>query len=325
MRRLPQTLLLILAFAPVWTARPAADPPATVPSSSELPALTPPRPVFGVSPVDFFRALLKMSPAEREAALAGRPPQQARSLLAKAAEYEAMPAAERNIKLRLVSLRYYLAPLMRIPATNRAPFIAAVPLEDRPLVEERLRLWDQVSPPLQREFLANEATIQYFLRLEFAAPAEKDTEIRNPPPGDRAQVDLAVARWKSFPPARRRQMSENFHRFFELSEPDRVKTLESLSELERRQMEAALQKFAGLPPEERDRCIDSFRKFANMSPAERDEFLRNAERWRLMTPAERQTWRELVEKLPAVPPLPPGLQPVRFPPMPGPPMPQPPP
>ena len=324
-RPLPTLLLGLAALVLCASARSLtaaeternAGPPS--PGANELPAIAPPRPVFGVSPVDFFRALLKMTPAEREAALAGRPPAQVKSLLAKAAEYEAMSEAERKIKLRLVSLRYYLAPLMRLATANRAGLLATIPGEDRPLVDERLRLWDRVPQHLQGRLLENEATLQYFLRLDFTNAGTKAQHPAQPPPPDQTPVDLAVAQWKSYPPVRRRQMSENFHQFFELSEPDRAKTLNLLGETERRQMDDALHKFASLPPEERDRCIESFRKFAGMSQPERDQFLRNAERWRKMSAADRQTWRELVEKLPAVPPLPPGLDPVPMPPMPSPP------
>ena len=283
--------------------------------------LTPPHPIFGQPPVDFFRALLAMTPTERDLALAGRPPLQVKSLLAKVAEYEAMPAEERRVKLRLVSLRFYLPPLMRMPATNRAPVLAAVPAEDRPLVEERLNLWDRILPSLQKELLASEATIPYFLRMEFNAPRGRTPTLPVIASGIESQAEGAMARWKAFPPERRQQMYDSFHKFFDLSKPEREKTLGALSESERREMEASLRSFAALPEAERDRCIDSFRKFANMSPAERAEFLQHAERWQQMTAEERQTWRGLVERLPAVPPLPPGLE-IRQPPMPQPPVPK---
>ena len=39
-----------------------------------------------------------------------------------------------------------------------------------------------------------------------------------------------------------------------------------------------------------------------MAPEERTRFLRNAARWQEMTPTERKTWKELVTKLPPLPP-----------------------
>jgi hypothetical protein len=51
-------------------------------------------------------------------------------------------------------------------------------------------------------------------------------------------------------------------------------------------------------------CVRAFAKFSGMSLVERQEFLKNAERWAQMTPAERQSWRNLVNTAPQLPPLP---------------------
>jgi hypothetical protein len=174
-----------------------------------------------------------------------------------------------------------------------------------------------VTPALRREFLANQATLPYFMRLEAVAPAARTAPFQPEIPKD---VERAVARWESIPAGTRQRMYNNFRKFFELSQPDRDKTLRTLNDDERKQMEAALQLFGKLPEADRDRCIDSFRKFANLRPDERAQFLQYAGRWQKMSGPERKEWLEVVEKLPAVPPLPPGLQPP-FPPMPPPPMP----
>jgi hypothetical protein len=330
MRRTPPALTVallvgaaLLGGALAAFSQTAPPAPGRPQAGLSLPAITPPSPVFGQSPVDFFRALLKMTPKERETALTGQPPERMRGLLAKVAEYEALPVEERNVRLRLVSLRFYLPPLMRMSAGDRSPALAMVPPEDRPLVQERLRRWDRVAPALQTEFLANEATVQYFLRLEYSSAREKPALLKALREGVGPQVEGALATWNAYPPDRRRQIYDTFHRFFELSESEREKTLGSLGEAERRQMEASLQSFAALPEAERNRCIESFRKFASLSEAERAEFLHNVGRWKQMTAEERQTWRDLVEKLPAVPPLPPGMELTRLPPFPEPPMPRP--
>jgi hypothetical protein len=39
-----------------------------------------------------------------------------------------------------------------------------------------------------------------------------------------------------------------------------------------------------------------------MSREERGSFLRNAARWQAMTPHERETWKQIVTKLPPMPP-----------------------
>ena len=46
-----------------------------------------------------------------------------------------------------------------------------------------------------------------------------------------------------------------------------------------------------------------------MSLVERREFLKKAEAWERMTPQERQQWRELVSRVPNLPPLPPRMAP----------------
>jgi hypothetical protein len=72
-------------------------------------------------------------------------------------------------------------------------------------------------------------------------------------------------------------------------------------------MEKTLRAFEKLSDEQRAQCVQSFTNFAGMSLPERQQFLKNAERWRLMSSKERQTWREVVEKVPELPPVPPGV------------------
>jgi hypothetical protein len=56
--------------------------------------------------------------------------------------------------------------------------------------------------------------------------------------------------------------------------------------------------------------VDSFQRLAAMSPQERASFLRNANRWRQLSSEERATWRELVSKVPPMPPEPVPAPPV---------------
>ena len=93
--------------------------------------------------------------------------------------------------------------------------------------------------------------------------------------------------------------------FFDFAPQETRKILSPLSETERQQIEKTLNRFAGLSPLERDQCIRSFQKFALMSDEERQQFLKNAERWKLLTPTERNQWKDLVESLSSLPPMPP--------------------
>jgi hypothetical protein len=243
------------------------------------------------SPVLYFRGLLGMSQAERDRALADKPADSKKILLAKVQEYKALPAEIREARLRQTQLRWELTTLMSLPSAERPAFIKEVPLEDRPLLEDFDR-WQTLSPAGQKEL------------LERLSP-------------DRHQdLTQALAQWESVPETERQQRSAQFTQFFNLDPARQQSALTTFSDAERRTMEAALKTFAGLSEDQRKICIQSFQKFASMDAAERDEFLRNAARWEAMTAGERSLWRDLVQKFPPMPPLPPGYHPAEFPPLP---------
>jgi hypothetical protein len=235
------------------------------------------------SPVDYFRRLLAMSPEAQENALTNHPPEARARILAKLSEYEALDPDERELRLRATELRWWLMPMLRAPATDRAARLAQVPANLRELVEARLEQWSILPPQLQEEFLENEKTLHYFALVETT----------NPPAATAQQQKIA----------------SQFSRFFELTPEEKESTLNTLSEAERAQMQETLQSFEKLPPHQRLICVRNYAKFASMSEAERAEFLKNAESWSKMSPKERQSWRDLVQTVPIWPPLPPGLDP----------------
>ena len=255
----------------------------------------------GRSPVDFFRQLLAMTPDERDEFLTNRPPEIRVRIQVKVAEYEALGPNERELRLRATELRWYLTPLLRESATNRAARLALVPADVRELVEARLVGWSLLPPPLQQEFLANERIIHYFARV--------DTSNSPPKNLDRAPSAAEQAHWNGLSEAERRQVTAGFNQFFELTADEKEKALNTLSEAERRQMEKTLQSFGKLPPSQRTECVNAFAKFASMNALEQAEFLKNAERWSALPPTERQAWRDLVVNVPQWPPLPIGLHP----------------
>ena len=115
---------------------------------------------------DFFRQLVVMSPAERNNSLTNRSPEARARILAKVREYQALGPDERELRLRATELRWYLTPLLRSPATERATRLAQVPPDLRELAKTRLTQWDLLPPPLQQEFLANDKTLHYFAHVE---------------------------------------------------------------------------------------------------------------------------------------------------------------
>lgn len=243
-------------------------------------SLTPPLPKLR-SPVDSFRVLLALPTAERRQYLTNRTADVQARLMDKIREYQTLTPEERELRLTITELRWYLLPLMNAPATNRPAQLALIPPGPRELVATRLQQWDQLAPPVQQRLLTNQQTANYFPRV---APEPKLPV----PPADQI----------------RRKLQGRFNQLLELTAGEKEKVLRSLSDAERRQMEKTLAAYEKLSPGQRQQCLRSFSRFATMSLAERQEFLKNAERWSQMSPAERQAWRELVSSAPTKPPLP---------------------
>jgi hypothetical protein len=270
-------------------------------------AQTPPALPVPRAPVEYFRELLAMTPGQRSQALATKTPEFRRGTLEKLNEYEAMPAAERDWRLWMVQLRWYLVPLMKIAPADRTALLSRVSPEYRPVVEERLRHWDALTEESRREFLENENRIHYVLRLESGSPEQREKILQGFSVENRKQIEAQLAEWHKKPLSRRQEMYRQFHEFFELGPREREKMLSVLSDSERAQMQKTLETFAQLRSEQRRKCIESFREFVNMTPEERASFLKTAERWEAMSPSQRQAWREIVRGKPVFPPLPPGF------------------
>ncbi|MGA2788726.1 MAG: DUF3106 domain-containing protein [Verrucomicrobiota bacterium] len=255
------------------------------------------------SPVDLFRELLAMTPAERKNYLTNRPPGIRNRILAKVSEYKALDPNERELRLRATELRWYLFPLMHEMPTNRAAQLAAIPEDLQALVNTRLMQWDTLPPPVQKEFFENERALRYFTQVDSQnspplPPLSPGQERQNGPP------DPDLAHWNTLSEDQRQKITDQCNQFFELTPSEKQKTLNTLSEAERRQMEKTLETFGQLPPEQRRQCIQAFTQFAGMSAREKKDFLKSAQRWSQMSPQERQTWRDLVRQVPEWPPLP---------------------
>jgi predicted Fe-S protein YdhL (DUF1289 family) len=264
----------------------------------------PPPPMPSVkSPVDSFRELLAMTPAERANDLSNRPPAIRDRILAKVREYKALAPDERELRLRATDLRWYLFPLMHASPTNRAVMLAAVPDDLQALVHSRLGQWDVLSPPIQKEFFANERALRYFTQVDTSnsppLPALRPGPARQPGPSD-----TDWTHWNALSDDQRQNIAAQCNQFFELTPAEKQKTLNTLSDVERQQMERTLETFGKLPPAQRQQCIRAFTEFAGMSAPEKQDFLKNARHWSQMSPQERQTWRDLVRQVPEWPPLP---------------------
>jgi Protein of unknown function (DUF3106) len=297
------------------TSAPVRPPAVKVPAPPTLVPLPP----HARSPIGFFRDLLAMDAAGREQALTNRSPEARTLILAKVREYESLKPDERELRLRVTELRWYLRPLMYGPATNRPAQLAMIPETYRELVEDRLTEWDKLSPEMQTELLANEATLRYLSEIEGRTDEQRRQALEAIPPGGRTALEQGIDKWSSMSDDQRQRMLNHFREFFELTLQEQKKVLNTLPGPDRGQIERTMRAFDNLPPDQRDQCIRSLQKYASLSPAERQQFLKNAERWKLMSPSDRQVWRVLVRKLP--PPLPPPLPHLRASSRPSPPVP----
>lgn len=296
--------LALFCFAmPAQPAVPAASDEQKV---SQKATSVPPQPTPPRSPVDLFRTVLSMTPMERREFLAQRSPESQKLILAKIHEYEGLTPELRRLRLRVTELRWYLRPLLELSPADRAPHLNFVPPSLKELIETRLSEWDKLTPEVQKELLENEATIRFYFELAARTPGQRAEAFTN---AASASVPPGLAHWQSLTTYQRQEIMRHFDQYFDLSPSEKRKTIQSLSETERAQIESTLQAFDSLSPSQRAQCVRSFQKFASFDPEERLQFLHNAERWERMSPSDRQAWRNLVSSLSHQPPLPPGLSP----------------
>jgi hypothetical protein len=276
---------------------------ANIASSHLMPPPLPP----AKAPVGLFRELLTMNAQERSQFLASRPADAQRLILAKLSEYEALPPEQRELRLRVTELRYYLLPLMSIPATHRSAQLEMVPQEIRPMILVRLQSWDQLSPEKQKELLDNEKAVRYLAEAASLSPQQKQVAT-NPPPGQTGALEESIGKWRMLTEDQRLAISSRFEEYFGLTPQERTRTLGTLSEAERSQIEKTLSTFNRLEPGKRAQCLRALNQLSKLSPVERQDFLRNAGKWAAMSPEERKAWRGLVFNISRQPPLPPGIR-----------------
>jgi hypothetical protein len=249
-----------------------------------------------------------MSEAERDAELANRPEPQRAGLERKIAEYTAMSATERELRLKATELRYYLLPMMRMSEEEQKERMQSVPEDVRSLLEERLTQWNVLIPPdFQQQLIDNQAALQLFSRMHPEGGTHADELIDELHLSRLAEMRQDYDRWQALSRTQQTQLLNAFNHFFQLTAVEKQRTLYTLSEPERRAMEATLEEFEALSPGQRKACVYGFQQFLMMPANERARFLKNADRWQAMSPEDRQEWRSVVTKLSQMPPPPPGV------------------
>jgi hypothetical protein len=269
--------------------------------------ILPPLPPLPPSPLQFFRDLLNTNEAGRTAFLAGKLPEQRQAIEAKLAEYLALPADQRELRLCLTELRWYLLAVLRAPEKIRLQYLGQVPEKYRSLVQDRLKIWDTLPEENRKEMLQNEAALAYIIRLEQTTPLQGQALLAALPEEKRRQVATFLEVWRGLPVAQQQAMVSRFQQFFGLTEPEKRQTLKSVPVEQRQQTEQVLGAFERLPKEQREKCLAAFQQFLNLTAKEREQFLQNAIRWQAMSPETRQSLSNWVQKFPPLPPLPPGF------------------
>jgi hypothetical protein len=269
-----------------------------------------------LTPVAYFRGLLGMTPAERERVLADKSQEKRQQVLAKVREYEALPREVREERLLQTELHWRLLELLRLDPAQRKERLQEISPIYQPMILSPLSKWDQLPDDVRKALLEKEIFLRTYVQWQGHSPAAQEEILGKLPAEQRASWTEELNGWQGLAENRREELSRAFRQFFYLTEEEQHEAIQALSETERRQMEQALRSFANLRPALQRQCVESFSKFAAMSNEERNQFLQNAAKWEAMTAPERQLWRTLVNKLPPMPPVPPGFYQSALPPMP---------
>ncbi|MGC8744298.1 MAG: DUF3106 domain-containing protein [Verrucomicrobiia bacterium] len=306
-----RTAGLILSMLIIINISFAAD--RLLKSESTNNAPLPPVPALQ-SPIVYFRTLLETNQQAREQILSERPPEQRKILSAKLNEYLALPPEQRELRLFMTELRWYLTTLLRSDAASRAALLQQIPEKYRSLIQDRLQHWQKLPQDIQKELLDNEIALQFILRVTNRSQSQIQTTLESLHPQQQLKVLQTLANWNHLPESRRKELADNFNKLFELTLQEQEAALKVLPPAERMRMENTIKAFSNLSKEEKERCIASFKKFTTMSEVEREQFLRNAAKWAEMSPQEREAWRNIVRSFQSnkniePPPLPPGLVP----------------
>jgi hypothetical protein len=125
----------------------------------------------------------------------------------------------------------------------------------------------------------------------------------------RFPLEQRLQKWNNLPATQRQELSDRFTVLFRSEENAREKIISALPEDVRKPVQQLTQQLKQLPPEQQKKCTVALNKFLKMSPDEQRQFLQNASRWQKMSEKEHNAWRQVVNKVPQIPPMPTGMAP----------------
>src|SRR5262249_47013904 len=157
--------------------------------------------------------------------------------------------------LRATELRWYLLPLLNMPATNRAERLKLVPEPYHQLVAARVQEWDLWPPSFQRDVLEFQLTMDL---VKTGAVGQAATTLQTLPPKERHELEQKLSRWQAMSPPQREQLYAAFQHYFELSDQEKEKTMQALSVPERQETEKVLDPIEKWPKQQQDKYIAAF-------------------------------------------------------------------
>ena len=135
------------------------------------------------SPFFFFRQLLKMDPQEAEEAIRQRPEKFQEIIRKKVEEYKQMPHQQREWKLQVLDLRWYLFCGLDLSEDKLDKYVESIPEDYREIIQARLKRWFSI-PAEQRASILKNARMFSRKMDEHKQPPKMDGLKDRPPTPD---------------------------------------------------------------------------------------------------------------------------------------------
>jgi hypothetical protein len=304
MRQIRQlTIFVASLFVTGWLVLIAQERASLPPlRTASLRATPPALPEVKDSPIRHLHNLLDASQEKRRQMLDQHAPTARAFWERKLGEYSSMDPTERDQKLREAQLHWYLLLILRTPAEDRDTKLLQIPQADRGLIHNRIKDWSALPESMQVDIMTHLPVLRYFGRLvTLSAQARKEAMEASLKAGSRP--DIASSDWGQLDPSRRKSMFLAYQKFFTLAEEKRKRVLARIPMPQRLSVQSRLEQLENLSPEAKKQCLEALAKYAQMTPNERILFKANAERWKSMPASEHAVWKNVVKRVPPLPPI----------------------
>jgi hypothetical protein len=248
------------------------------------------------SPVTHLRRLLKAEPSERERLLQQHAASKRSFWERKINQYQAMDAGEQQRRLQEAQWHWYLMLVMRAPDPLRARLVEQIPIEDRPLIQDRLQAWQAMPEDLQRDILLHLPALQYFARFAALKPAEQQQALAQGQP-------VATQGWQSLDQPRQRSLFQTYQSFIGLEAQQQRQVLARIPIPQRMSLQERLVGMDHLSPELRRRCLEALDALKQMNAQEQVRFRQTALQWKDLSGDAMDAVRQVATRIPPLPPV----------------------